>query len=64
VVGTRKPTSRICQQANALDCDVIVMAADPPRNRVAADFMWTQEPYRVRRKARVPVYLIPDATGG
>jgi hypothetical protein len=39
------------------------MAADPPRNRVAADFMWTQEPYRVRRKARVPVYLVPDASG-
>ena len=36
------------------------MAADPPRNRVAADFMWTQEPYRVRSKARVPVYLVPD----
>jgi nucleotide-binding universal stress UspA family protein len=64
VVGTRKPTSRICQQATTLGCDVIVMAADPPRNRVMADFMWTQEPYRVGRKARVPVYLIPDATGG
>lgn len=63
VVGTRKPTSRICQQATQLDCDVIVMAADPPRNRVVADFMWTQEPYRVRRKARMPVYLVPDPRG-
>ena len=60
VVGTRKAAARICQQARALDCDVIVMAADPPRNRVAADFMWTQEPYRVRRKAKVPVYLVVD----
>ena len=64
VVGTRKAAARICAQASALGADVIVMAAEPPRNRVAADFMWTQEPYRVRRKARVPVYLIPDAAGG
>ena len=63
VVGRRKAAARICQQANNLDCDVIVMAADPPRNRVAADFMWTQEPYRVRKKARVPVYLVPDPSG-
>ena len=36
------------------------MAADPPRNRVSADFMWTQEPYRVRRKAPMPVYLVVE----
>jgi nucleotide-binding universal stress UspA family protein len=60
VVGTRKAAARICQQAKALGCDVIVMAADPPRNRVAADFLWSQEPYRVRRKADLPVYLVAD----
>ncbi len=58
VVGTRKAAARICAQASALGADVIVMAADPPRNRVAADFMWTQEPYRVRRRSTVPVYLV------
>lgn len=58
VIGTRKPTARICKEAETLACDVIVMAADPPRNRISADFMWTQEPYRVRRKAHVPVYLV------
>ena len=63
VVGTRKAASRICQQAQSLGCDVIVMAADPPRNRVAGDFLWSQEPYRVRRKADIPVYLVPDPTG-
>jgi nucleotide-binding universal stress UspA family protein len=63
VVGTRKATARICQEARDLGCDVIVMAADPPRNRVVADFLWQQEPYRVRRKADVPVYLVPDTTG-
>lgn len=61
VIGTRKAASRIVQQAEDLHCDVIVMAADPSRNRVAGDFMWTQEPQRVRRKARVPVYLVPDS---
>lgn len=61
VIGTRKASSRICQQAEGLGCDVIVMPADPPRNRVVADFMWTQEAYRVRRKAQVPVYLVVEA---
>jgi nucleotide-binding universal stress UspA family protein len=62
VVGTRKAAARICQQAKDLGCDVIVMAADPPRNRVVADFMWTQEPYRVRRRSQLPVYLVADRT--
>ena len=60
VIGTRKAASRIAQQAKDLGADAIVMAADPSRNRIVADFMWTQEPQRVVRKARVPVYLVPD----
>ncbi len=59
VVGTRKATKRIVEEAERLDCDVIVMAADPARNRLVADLMWSQEPYRVRRRARIPVYLVP-----
>ena len=59
VVGTRKPAARICAQASAVGADVIVMAAEPPRNRVVADFLWSQEPYRVRRHSTVPVYLVP-----
>jgi hypothetical protein len=35
------------------------MAADPPRGRLVADFMRSQEPYRVRRRAKIPVYLVP-----
>jgi nucleotide-binding universal stress UspA family protein len=58
VVGTRKATKRIVGEAAGLDCDAIVMAADPARNRLLADFMWSQEPYRVRRRAKVPVYLV------
>ena len=35
------------------------MAADPDRNRVVGDFDWSQEPQRVRRKAKkIPVFLV------
>ena len=38
VVGTRKSTKRILQEAELAGCDAIVMAADPDRNRVVGDF--------------------------
>ncbi len=59
VLGTRKATKRIVGEAERLGCTAIVMAADPPRNRVVADLMWSQEPYRVQRRAKVPVHLVP-----
>jgi nucleotide-binding universal stress UspA family protein len=59
VVGTRKATRGIVREAARQGCDAIVMAADPPRNPLLADLMWSQEPYRVRRRAQVPVYLVP-----
>ena len=58
VVGTRKPAKQIVRAAKSLGCSAIVMGADAPRNRFVADFMWSQEPYRVRRRAPVPVYLV------
>jgi nucleotide-binding universal stress UspA family protein len=57
-VATRKATKRIVAEAERLGCASIVMAADPPRNRLLADLMWSQEAYRVRRRARVPVQLV------
>jgi nucleotide-binding universal stress UspA family protein len=57
VLATRKATKRILREAARLDCGAIVMGGDAPRNRVLADLMWSQEPYRVRRKADVPVYI-------
>ena len=60
VIGTRKATARICEEATARECQAIVMAADPDRNRLVADIMWTQEPQRVRRRAKVPVFLVSD----
>ena len=59
VVGTRKTTQRILQEAKLAGCDAIVMAADRDRNRVVGDFDWSQEPQRVRRKAKkIPVFLV------
>jgi nucleotide-binding universal stress UspA family protein len=58
VLGTRRATRRILGEAERLGCDAIVMAADPPRNRLVADLLWSQEPWRVRRKAKVPVHLV------
>jgi nucleotide-binding universal stress UspA family protein len=60
VVGTRKTTKRILQEAEFAGCDAIVMAADPDRNRVLGDFIWSQEPQRVRRRAKIPVFLVVD----
>jgi nucleotide-binding universal stress UspA family protein len=60
VVGTRKSTKRIIQEAEFAGCDAIVMAADPDRNRIAGDFIWSQEPQRVRRRAKIPVFLVAD----
>jgi nucleotide-binding universal stress UspA family protein len=60
VVGTRKSTKRILQEAVLSGCDAIVMTADPDRNRVTGDFLWSQEPQRVRRKAKIPVFLVGE----
>jgi nucleotide-binding universal stress UspA family protein len=60
VVGTRAGAKRIVKEAKRLDCDVIVMAADPPRHPLLRNFMWSQEPHRVKRRARVPVLLVVD----
>jgi nucleotide-binding universal stress UspA family protein len=58
VIGTRKAAARICDEAAKHECQVIVMAADPDRNRLVADMLWSQEPQRVRRRAPVPVELV------
>jgi nucleotide-binding universal stress UspA family protein len=63
VLATRKATKRIVGEAVRLDCGAIVMAADPPRNRLLADLMWSQEPQRVRRRAEIPVYLVTERDG-
>jgi nucleotide-binding universal stress UspA family protein len=61
VVGTRAGAKRIVKEARRLGCDAIVMGADPRRSWLVGDFMWSQEPYRVRRRADLPVYLVVDS---
>jgi nucleotide-binding universal stress UspA family protein len=59
VVGTRAAAKRIVREALRLGCDAIVMGADAPRGRFVGDFIWSQEPYRVKRRAGdLPVYLV------
>jgi nucleotide-binding universal stress UspA family protein len=60
VLATRKPARQICDQAIKHGCEAIVMTADPDRNRLVGDMLWSQEPQRVRRRARVPVFLVLD----
>jgi nucleotide-binding universal stress UspA family protein len=60
VLGTRKSTRSICAEASKEGCDAIVMAADPDRSRLIRDMLWSQEPQRVRRRAKLPVFLVVD----
>jgi len=65
VVGTRQAAKRILREAAALGCSAIVMAADQPRHWLIADLLWSQEPYRVRRRSPIPVHLVtPQADDG
>ena len=62
VIGTRAGAKRIVREAQRLRCDAIVMGADPRASAVVRNFMWSQEPYRVRRRSHVPVFLVVDQT--
>ncbi len=58
ILGTRKATQRIVGEAKRLGCTAIVMAGDREKSRVAGNLDWAQEPYRVKRRASVPVHVI------
>jgi nucleotide-binding universal stress UspA family protein len=60
VLGTRNATKKILQEAKLEGCEAIVMAADPDRNRVVGNGMWSQEPQRVRRRSKLPVFLVVE----
>jgi len=62
VIATRKAGKRIVREAELAGCDVIVMGASPPRHWFVGDFLWSQEPQRVRRRAKVPVVLVEEST--
>jgi nucleotide-binding universal stress UspA family protein len=60
VLGTRKATKKILEEARKEACEAIVMAADRDRNRFVGDLLWSQEPQRVRRRSKLPVFLVVD----
>ena len=64
VVSTRKSSKRIVKEAIVRRCDEIVMGADRSRAWLLADFMWSQEPQRVRRRAKIPVHLVEEESEG
>ncbi len=63
VIGTRHAARRIAAEARIAGYEAILMGADaPPRHRMLADLWWSNEPYAVARRARVPVHLVrPDS---
>ena len=61
VVSSRNASKRILAEVERRRPEAIVMAAPPPRHWFIADFVWDQEPYRVRRLAEPPVYLIVES---
>jgi nucleotide-binding universal stress UspA family protein len=60
IIGTRAAARRIVGAAMRRGAGVIVMGADPPKHWLVADLLWSQEPYRVRRLADIPVYTVVD----
>jgi hypothetical protein len=58
-VSSRNAAKRIVAEAKRRPANgVIVMAAPPPRHWILTNLFWDQEPYRVRRRAASPVYLV------
>jgi nucleotide-binding universal stress UspA family protein len=58
VTGARNPAKKILAEARRHRADAIVMAADPPIHWFLSNMVWSQEPYRVQRLSRIPVYLV------
>lgn len=58
IVTTRNPLKSIRNEASKKNCDAIIMGADPRQPWFLRNFMWSQEPYRVRALMRIPVHLV------
>jgi len=60
VLATRRPGKRILKEARLRKVEHIVMGCDESRGRIRGDFLWSQEPQRIARRARgVAVHLVP-----
>lgn len=58
VVSSRNASGRILAEIKRRAPDAVVMAAPPARHWLYAGLFWDQEPYRVRRLAEAPVYIV------
>lgn len=58
IVTTRNPRKSIMNEAKRQKCDAIIMGADPRRPWLIRSMMWSQEPYRVLARTRIPVHLV------
>lgn len=62
VLSSRNAGKRILKEATLRGSDAIVMGADGPRHWLVSDMIWSQEPYRIRRLASLPVYLVEETS--
>ena len=60
VVRSRSAAKNIAAKANAGKYIAVVMTADPEPNWLVRELMWSHDPYRVRRLAKLPVHLAVD----
>lgn len=58
IVVTRDACNSILREVKRLGCEAIVMHADPRRPALIGSFMWSQAPYRIKRRAPVPLHLV------
>ncbi len=64
VLGTRRAGRRILDVAQQLGCSAIVMGvAGRRRTPLIGDWIWSQEPYRVERRARRRGIAVHIVTG-
>ena len=60
VVRSRNAAKAIAAKAQQRTCLAIVMTADLAPSWFMRGLLWSHEPYRVRRLAKLPVYLVVD----
>ncbi len=59
VVGTRKSTKKICEEATIEECEAIVMAADPDRHRLSPTRCGPRSPSGFAARPRSPYSSCP-----
>jgi hypothetical protein len=58
VIGTRNPSKRIIAEAKRMKYVAIIMAAEAPKNWLISSLLWSQEAYRIRKRAGMPVHIV------